>query len=129
MAEADVLQCPFYPRLCILEPVDRQRFRQHPVDGVARVDRAVGVLKHHLHLTVERRITGSLQGFATDTHGPARGRGQTANRAQHGRFSRPALADQTETLVLRHVETDTAHGLHPLTAGPEGDSQIADFNK
>jgi hypothetical protein len=36
--------------------MDGKRFLQQPVDGLARVQRTVGILEHHLHFAVERLV-------------------------------------------------------------------------
>ena len=46
--------------------MDRQRLQQQPVDGLARVQRTVGVLEHHLHFAIERLVAARAELLAVD---------------------------------------------------------------
>src|SRR3546814_5119918 len=52
-SEADLAQHLLDAAVRVVEPVDRQRLHEDAVDRMARVQRAIGVLDHHLHKLVE----------------------------------------------------------------------------
>ena len=52
-AEADLVERPQDALFAIGEAVDGERLQQQPVDGLARMQRAVRVLEDHLHFAVE----------------------------------------------------------------------------
>ena len=52
-AEADLAEHPRDPGLRVGHAVDRQRLAQNAVHGLARVQRAVGVLEHHLETAAQ----------------------------------------------------------------------------
>ena len=87
-----------------VEPVDGERLAEDLVDGLARVQRAVGVLEHHLHslrCAVARRRSDPRPA-TRDLAGPVRD--QPGDGAQHGGLARAGFADQAERLALGDVE-------------------------
>ena len=84
-------------------------------DPLARVERGIGVLEHHLHLVAllaqlflgERRQIG-----AADQHLPAVGRHQPHGGAAQRRLARSALAHQPQHLAAPDGERDVIHRAH-----------------
>ena len=68
----------------MVEAMDGQRLRQDTVDGVARMQRRVGILKNHLHAAIEGLITRRRDGFATDADPASGDRSKPAQCTQDG---------------------------------------------
>src|SRR4051812_17330339 len=81
------------------DAVDVERIANRVADADARVERAVGILEHHLHATAyvahgmrrQRREIG-----AVEDHAPAARRKQAENDAAKGGLAAAAFADQRE---------------------------------
>jgi hypothetical protein len=52
-AQPHFVQCPDDALFDIGKTVDRQRLQQQPVDGLARVQRTIRILEHHLHFAIK----------------------------------------------------------------------------
>ena len=110
-AEADLVERALDARLGVADAVDRQRLGQHAVDRLARVQRAVGILEHHLHAAAEGLGAGRRQPSAAapvSRTSPGRARREPADRAQHGRLARARFADDAEALAGRDARTTTS---------------------
>ena len=93
----------------VADAVDRERLGQDAVDGVARMQRAVGVLEHHLDGAVEapcRAAPAPVAPSTRDAAGPV-GR-EAADRAQHGRLAGAGFADEPEALARARPRSDTS---------------------
>ena len=101
---------------------------QHMVDGVARVERAVGVLEHHLDQLVEGLAAILAQHLAVDPHGAGPVRVEARKRPQDGRLAGSRFADQTEGLALLDPEGGAADGADRRRALAEGDRQVLDLD-
>ncbi len=51
--QPDLVERALDPAIRIVEPMDRHRFAQDAIDRVARMERAIGILKHHLNFFVK----------------------------------------------------------------------------
>ena len=65
-AEPDVVERLHDALLLVGEAVDGERLGKHAVDRVARVQRGVGVLEHHLHAAGEGAAARRRQRLAVD---------------------------------------------------------------
>ena len=111
--------------------MDLERFFQNLIDGVAGMERTIGVLEDHLDLApvglgtfapLFDTVDGDFTGPVVDEPG---------NGAQHGRFARAGFPDQTETFALGHAERDIAHGMDGIgtqSAPPEDDVEMFDVD-
>src|SRR3546814_3040496 len=93
-SEADLAQHLIDAAVRVVEPVDRQRLHEDAVDRMARVQRAIGVLEHHLHQLVEGLVAARPL-LATGDDDPAGPGGiEAAQRGQHGGLARTRSTDQ-----------------------------------
>ena len=116
-------------RLGPADAVHQQRLGQDAVHGLARVQRAVGVLEHHLHRAVKGAVAPAAQRAAVEQHvaRPAlalAARHQPGQGAQHGGLARAAFPHQPEGGAARHPEGHAAHRVR----GPEADVQPGDLD-
>ena len=121
----DDLAHPLFP---VAELMDRKRFRKHGAHGLARMQRSVGVLKHHLqhaapldqrHIAHRPAVDEDIAGPEIVEHGDA---------AKHGGFARSAFADQPEALARLDAEGYGRQHFQRRMAAAEGDGEIAGFN-
>ena len=103
------------------EAVDGERLGERRVDGVARVQRRVGVLEDHLHAAGESAVARHADRLAVEQDAPGRDRRQPADGAQHRRLARAGLADDAEGFARRDGEADAAHRVDALRAVAEHD--------
>ena len=99
-AEPDLVERLFDTGFAPVEAVNGERFGQHPVDGVARMQRGVRVLEHHLDPTVKTRIARRGHRYAVNENAAAGDRRQAAKRPQNRGFAGAAFADNAEALAF-----------------------------
>src|SRR3546814_6965384 len=93
-SEPDLAQHLSDAAVRVVEPVDRQRLHEDAVDRMARVQRAIGVLEHHLHQLVEGLVAARPL-LATGDDDPAGPVGiEAAQRAQHGGLARTRRSEE-----------------------------------
>ena len=90
----------------LADAVHQQGLGEHAVDGLARMQRAVGVLEHHLHAAEEVLAALGLLPHARDRDLALPFAVEAGERAQHRGFARPALAHEPEARPGRHAEAD-----------------------
>ncbi len=127
-AQTDLRQQLQNPLLHPVEPVDQQRFLQDIVHRVARMQGAIGVLKHHLKFAVEGFIPLLRQILAVDGHSPGPGSGQSGDRAQHRRFAGTRFAHEAEAFAFADMKADAADRMHGLLAVTEDDIEVFDLD-
>ena len=125
-------------RLARREPVNAERLADDLPGGHARVERAVGVLEHHLHFFAEFAHPLAAHGgefFAPEADGAGRGLVEPQDAASQRGLAATGLADEAERLSLADAEGNAVHRLHVadgLTqndAGGDGEvhPQVGDF--
>ena len=93
------------PGAGLAQAMDQGRLGQRPVDRVARVQRAIGVLEHHLDLAAEALAAALALRFAGERDPPLPAPQQARDRLQHRRFAGARFADQTERLAFADLGT------------------------
>ena len=128
-AEADLLEHLQNAALAIVHAVDGERLAQGLIDGLARMQRAERVLKHHLYFLVQGAFSSTCQSFAlVGDRSPPSGV-QSGECSKDSRFTRSALADQPEGLAGRDLEADIADGIDPVRALAEADVELLHANQ
>ena len=89
------------------------------VDGVARMERGVGVLEHHLDGAVEGLVARRRHRLSVDHDAAVRDRRKAADRAQHRRLAGAGFADEAEGRAGLHVKAHVLDGIDPHAAGPK----------
>jgi len=107
-----------------------QRIDQRPAHGLARIERGVGVLEHHLHgareaATVDRAARADLH--AVDRDRAARRRHQAENRKRDRGLAAPGFADQAEALTRAHCEIDPADRVQDTRAAADAEERAGDL--
>src|SRR6516225_2831116 len=108
----------------VADILDLQRLAQAPVDGLAGMKRAVGVLEHDLDHAAEEAVGAARGRPARDQDLALPVAVEPAEGAQHRRLARSRLADDAEALALGDREGDAAHRMDLLVAEAEDDVQI-----
>jgi hypothetical protein len=109
-AQADLVQRALDARLGVGQAVDGQRLGQDAVDRLPRVQAAVRVLEHHLHLAAKGLAARRGPRRCPPAHRAGRARRQPADGAQHGRLARARFADDAEALARLHGEAGALDG-------------------
>jgi hypothetical protein len=91
--------------------MDQDRLGQGPIDRVARVQGAIGVLEHHLHLAAERLGALAAERLVIQHDASLPVRHQPRERFQHRGFARARLANQAERLARSDPERHVPHRL------------------
>ncbi len=94
--QPNLSKCAHDPKLGVAHPMHRQRFGQRSVDGLARVQAAVGVLEHHLHPLEKGPATLWGKARAVDGHHTGPVVIEPGQGAQDRGFPRTALADDAK---------------------------------
>ena len=85
-------------------------------DADARVERGIGVLEHHLHLTPQRAARGGIgpgDVLALEANSAVVGREQAEHEAPQSRLAATGFTDEAEALATSDGEADLLRGLHP----------------
>ena len=103
--------------------MDGERFEKQPVDGLARMERAVGVLEDHLDLA-EEGPRPALPGtdLAVDGDASRRDRREPDDGAEQRRFPRAGFADEAEGFAPRDPDAHVAERVEMV----EGDAEPVD---
>ena len=91
-------------------------------DRLARVERGIGVLEHHLHLAAqlaELVMVGAGDILAFEPHLARRRLGQPQDRATGRGLAAAALADETKGLATADIEAHAVDRLDRFRAGPQ----------
>jgi hypothetical protein len=107
--------------LCL---VNREGRPDDLANGLTRVERRIGILEHHLHLTAVRahvslRELGDVGALEHDRAG--RGVEELHDEAGGGRLPAARLPHEPERLAGIDVERDVVDGLHPAHLALEDD--------
>ena len=102
--------------------------KEDAVYGMAWIQRAVGVLEHHLHQLEEGLVPLGPERLAVDGDAPTPMGIEPAKRAQHRGLARAGLADQSEVLALGDPERDLAHRVDRIAAAAENGVQPVDLD-
>ena len=114
--EADVGQRLQHAGVAAADAVDRERLGERRVDGALGVQRAVGVLEHHLHPAGEGAVAPARHRLAADADLAAGDRREAADRAQDRRLAGAGLADEAEGLARRATAKETSRTARTLRA-------------
>src|SRR5690606_4775425 len=95
----------------IADAVDGERLGEGSVDRLARVQRAVGVLEHHLHLARDAALdaVAALLTEHRNLAGPVRSK--PGYGTQNGRLARAAFADERKALAFGDGQGDIVDDL------------------
>ena len=99
-----------------------QRLGDDAADALARVERAVRVLEHHLEIAArspQRRRRQCVQVTPQQPDVAGRGRLQRHHQPRQRGFARARFADDPEAAAGLQRETHAAHGLHDGRAVPQ----------
>src|SRR5690606_4760829 len=96
------------------------------VDGKARMQRAIGILKDHLQLAEEVPTGAPGQGGAGDGHPSLPFPLQRAEYPQHRRLAAAGFPYQPEAFAFAHVKADILDSVHGVGALAEMD--VEPFN-
>ena len=103
-----------------------KRLGERGADRVPRVQRAVGVLEHHLHVAAVGLARGLAHRLAADLDPAGPGVEQQPDALQDRGLARARLADEAEALARADREADVVEDLPRLVAEAEGDGQAVD---
>ena len=95
--------------------VDDERLFEDGADGFARVERAVGVLEHHLDAEAQAAALGGAGGFGlspVEQEDAVAGRFEQGRHAGEGGFAAAGFADDGQRLGLAELERDAVDGAH-----------------
>ena len=112
--------------------MDRERLGDEIEDRLARVERLVGILEHHLHARPDRAQCPSRErrDVGAAEHDPAAARFlQAEDRPRDGGLPAARLSDEREHLPRSDVEgdaVDRAHGIRPPASRLVGDVEVLD---
>ena len=98
----------------VADAVDGQRLADDVAHSHARIQRGIGVLEDHLHVTASAPHVAAAdlgQFVVGKLHAAGRGHFQLQDSPAGGRLAAAAFADQTERLTLIDIETDAVNGL------------------
>ena len=104
------------------QPVHPDRFGNQIADRLARVERGIGVLEHHLHLAAQLAqlvMVGAGDILAFEPHLARRRLGQPQDRATGRGLATAALADQAEGFATADIEADAVDRLDGFRAGSQ----------
>ena len=87
--------------------------------GMARVQRPVRILEHHLDLAAAREVDLVAERLAADLDAALPVRVQPGQAAQHRGLARTRFADEAEGFPLRYREADVVQHLVQAGAGAE----------
>ncbi|MNZ77441.1 hypothetical protein D3C78_959800 [compost metagenome] len=107
--------------------VDEQRLHQHITHFLARVEAAIGVLEHHLHLGAHDRIgaaLGDIDRLAFDLEFTAGCRVDQRDDAGKRRLARTGLTDDGERLAALDGKIDAFEGLNRLGAAKDAAGNV-----
>ena len=99
-----------------------QRFGERCEHGEARVERGVGILKHHLQIPPHAAYFGRVAGRevpAFQHDGAFGGRHQLHDRARKGGFPAAGFADQSEHLAAPDRQRDAVDRLDRAGGAPD----------
>src|SRR5690606_31793070 len=113
----------------IAEAVDLQRFGKNVGDAVLGMQRAIGVLKHHLHLAAPGQAIGALKGVAIDGDAAGPARIEPGHAAANGRLARAGFADEAKSLAFLDIEADAVENLAAAGAGAEMQVEVPNGNQ
>ena len=105
-----------------------RRTAQRRIHRLAGVERAVRVLKHHLHDARQGPGFVRISFDLVERDRTAPSADQARQHAQHGGLAASRFPDQPEGLPVPHHETRVADGGDLLGAGAEGDGEILDLD-
>ncbi len=107
-SKADLIQRAGNAAFLVVETMDRQRLQQQRIHRLARMQRTIGVLKHHLDIAVEAFLAElALIGPPLHHEAALIEVVETGNGAQKRGFARTGLTDQTEGFALGDIDADT----------------------
>ena len=92
------------------------------LNGQARVERGIAVLKHHLHLTPEllERQVPATHGAPVINDLPSRRRNELHQQPGGGRLAAARLAHHAQGFALEYFKAHAIHRTHGTAAAPEG---------
>jgi hypothetical protein len=105
------------PRLVLLLALHKGAKGHRITDRHARVERGIGILEHHLHLTAQCADgdpVGNAYGIAVEYQFPGIGHHQMQQQAGERRFTAAGLADDPQGFALVDGERNTVDRLHRL---------------
>ena len=107
--------------------VDEQRLAEHVADLLARIERAVRVLEHDLHLAAHLRrqpFLGDVDLLAVDEQFAGCRRIDQRDDAGECRLAATALADDRQRLAFLDRKADALDGMDCLGAGEQPAASI-----
>ena len=125
--QADVRSAPAPCACAIVEAVDAQRLRSVVRIDLARMQRAVGVLEHHLHVAAERLAAhGARTRLAVDRDRAGPRASSAGDAPQDRRLAGARFADQAEALARGDGEADVVEDPRACVAERRGDASAVD---
>lgn len=107
--------------------VDDERFHQHVAHFLARVETAIGVLEHHLHLGAHLRVRptpGDIDRLTVDLELTARCRVDQRDDTGKRRLARTGFADNSQRLAALNGKIDALQGLNRLCAAEQAAGNV-----
>lgn len=101
-----------------------ERLGEDAVDRMAGMERAVGILEHHLQAAMEAARRSRGDRLAGKAEPPAPVGDEPRDNPQHRRLAGSRLADEPEAAAALHPEGDAAQG----GDAPERDGEIGRFD-
>src|SRR6266404_7957342 len=119
--EAEKLRPPFFLAPC-REAIQRKRFGQRLLDGHARIERAVGILKNDLHrasLRAQRLRIEREQFLSVEPDLARSGFYQSQQQPAGRRLAAARFADQRQCFAASELEADAVDRLDDACTAPE----------
>src|SRR5882757_8054566 len=128
-AEPDIVEHALDAPAAIVHLLDRQPLHQDALDGLARMERAVGILEHHLDDAVGAPRPPLLRLAAADQQPSRPFAVEPGEHPQHGRLARSRFADDAEGLAVADREGDPLDGADGVLTVPVDDREIARLDR
>src|SRR5690606_28795027 len=93
-----------YAIFAVGNAMDGKRLLQQPVHRLARMQGAIGILEHHLHLPVEGLVASASELLAIDRYGSGRDGSEARNGPQQGGLAGAGFANEPERLSWLYVQ-------------------------
>src|SRR5437763_15235118 len=106
-----------------------QRVSERATHGLARIERGVRILKHHLHRACETAAIGRwvrANLYAVDRDRAARGRHEANDRQRDGRFAASGFADEAKALARAQRKVHAVHRMKDARSAAEAEEMATE---